>query len=76
MTVKIGSDKNNLQAVKAVSLAHAPVKANVQLELVDMGNGLEEDYTSNPGKANGKIAVVYLGIYLLSRDSYLNYYNN
>lgn len=62
LTVKIGSDKNNLQTVKAVSLAHAPVKANVQLELVDMGNGLEEDYTSNPGKATGKIAVVYLGI--------------
>jgi len=62
LTVKIGSDLNNLQNVKSVSLAHAPVKANVKLELVDMGNGLEEDYINNPGKVTGKIAVVYLGI--------------
>lgn len=62
LAVKIGSDLNNLQTVKAVSLAHAPVKANVKLELVDMGNGLEEDYINNPGKVTGKIAVVYLGI--------------
>ena len=62
LAVKIGTDLNNLQTVKAVSLAHAPVKANVKLELVDMGNGLEEDYINNPGKVTGKIAVVYLGI--------------
>ncbi|HLD52944.1 MAG TPA: M28 family peptidase [Sediminibacterium sp.] len=62
LSVKIGTDLNNLQTVKSVSLAHAPVKANVKLELVDMGNGLEEDYINNPGKVTGKIAVVYLGI--------------
>ena len=62
LSVKIGTDLNNLQNVKSVSLAHAPVKANVKLELVDMGNGLEEDYINNPGKVTGKIAVVYLGI--------------
>jgi len=62
LAVKIGTDINQLQTVKAVSLAHAPVKANVKLELVDMGNGLEEDYINNPGKVTGKIAVVYLGI--------------
>jgi len=62
LAVKIGTDLNNLQTVKSVSLAHAPVKANVKLELVDMGNGLEEDYINNPGKVTGKIAVVYLGI--------------
>jgi len=27
-----------------------------------MGNGLEEDYLSNPGKVTGKIALVYLGV--------------
>ncbi|MBP7346728.1 MAG: M28 family peptidase, partial [Sediminibacterium sp.] len=62
LSVKIGTDLNSLQTVKSVSLAHAPVKANVKLELVDMGNGLEEDYINNPGKVTGKIAVVYLGI--------------
>ena len=50
LSVKIGTDLNNLLNVKSVSLAHAPVKANVKLELVDMGNGLEEDYIKNPGK--------------------------
>lgn len=62
LAVKIGTDLNNLQTLKSVSLAHAPVKANVKLELVDMGNGLEEDYINHPGKVTGKIAVVYLGI--------------
>ena len=62
LTVKIGPDASSLQPFKSVSLAHSPVQASVQLELVDMGNGLEEDYLENPGKAAGKIAVVYLGV--------------
>lgn len=62
LAVKIGTNANSLQTVKSVSLAHSPVKANVQLELVDMGNGLDEDYLNNPGKVTGKIALVYLGI--------------
>ena len=33
LSVKIGTDLNNLQTVKSVSLAHAPVKANVKLEI-------------------------------------------
>ncbi|MEI6264044.1 MAG: M28 family peptidase [Sphingobacteriia bacterium] len=62
LDVKIGSDINNLQPIKSVTLAHSPVKASVQLELADMGNGLEEDYVNNPGKVTGKIALVYLGV--------------
>lgn len=53
---------NNLTEVKSVSLAHSPIEAAVKGELVDMGNGLEADYTANPGKAKGKIVLVYLGI--------------
>lgn len=60
--VAMGTDPNQLQKVKSVSLAHSPVKADVNLEVVDMGNGLEEDYTSNPDKVKGKIALVYLGV--------------
>lgn len=60
--VKAGADKNNLAVVKSVSLAHAPVKADVTGELADMGNGLEADYLATPGKAKGKIALVYLSI--------------
>jgi hypothetical protein len=60
--VKIGSDINNLKPIKSVSLAHSPVKVNLTLEVVDMGNGVEEDYLSNPDKVVGKIALVYLGV--------------
>jgi len=59
---KIGSAAGNLQLVKSVTLAHSPVKASVAAEVVDMGNGLEEDYTKNDGKVKGKIALIYLGV--------------
>ncbi len=62
LSVKIGSDANSLQIVKSVSLAHSPVKAEVNLEVVDMANGLEEDYAASPEKVKGKIALVYLGV--------------
>ncbi len=62
LSVKVGADAANMQIVKSVSLAYSPVKATVNLELVDMGNGLEEDYLNNPGKVAGKIALVYLGV--------------
>ncbi|RYZ36457.1 MAG: M28 family peptidase, partial [Sphingobacteriales bacterium] len=62
ISVSIGPDAKNLQPVKAVSLAHAPVKSDVSGELVQMGNGLEADYAAAPGKVIGKIALVYLGI--------------
>lgn len=60
--VQMGTDPANLQDVKSVSLAHSPVKSDVSLEVVDMGNGLEEDYAAAPEKVKGKIALVYLGV--------------
>lgn len=60
--VQMGTAFNQLEEVKSVSLAHSPVKADVQLEVVDMGNGLEEDYAPDPDKVKGKIALVYLGV--------------
>jgi hypothetical protein len=62
ISVSIGSDQNNLQTVKSVTLAHSPVKSDVTLEVVNMGNGLEEDYAAAPDKVKGKIALVYLGV--------------
>ena len=62
LTVKIGNNLSNLQPVKSVSLAHSPVAADVALEVVDMGNGLDEDYAKDPSKVAGKIALVYLGV--------------
>lgn len=62
ISVEIGADENNLSKVKAVTLAHSPVTADVTGNLVDAGNGLEADYQANPAKFKGKIALIYLGV--------------
>lgn len=60
--VKLGASRDALQPVKAVTLAHSPVSANVTGELVDMGNGLEADYQARPEAVKGKIALIFLGV--------------
>lgn len=50
------------QPVKSVSLGHSPVKAELTAEVVDFGNGLEEDFLAKPGAAKGKIALFCVGI--------------
>lgn len=50
------------QPVPAVTLGHSPLEADVAGTLVDMGNGLDADYTARPNAVKGKIAVVYIGI--------------
>ncbi|WP_421944912.1 M20/M25/M40 family metallo-hydrolase [Pedobacter sp.] len=62
INVEIGADKNTLAKVKAVTLAHSPVSANITGDIVDAGNGLEVDYQANPAKFKGKIALIYLGV--------------
>lgn len=57
IAVTIGGD-----SVTAVTLGHSPEKADVLGEIVDMGNGLEADYTGAPDAARGKIAFFYIGI--------------
>lgn len=49
-------------SIPVVTLGHSPVQADVRGELVDMGSGLESDYTAKPGAAKGKIAFFYIGI--------------
>ena len=61
LTVQIGNNLNNLKTVKSVSLAHSPVASDISLEVVDMGNGVEDDYLAAHDKVKGKIALVYLG---------------
>jgi carboxypeptidase Q len=50
------------QKVPAVTLGHSPVTADVTGDLVDMGNGLEADYTAKPGAVKDKLAFIYIGI--------------
>jgi len=61
ISTKVGTGAD-LGEIKSVSLAHSPVKADINGELVDMGNGLEEDYQANAERIKGKVALVYLGI--------------
>lgn len=59
--VQIGP-KGKKEAVPAVTLAHSPVKADVNAKIVDLGNGLEADYAAKPGAVEGNIALVYIGV--------------
>lgn len=59
---KIGDAESQLNKITSVTLAHSPVSAKVTAELVDLGNGLEQDYLLDSGKVKGKIALVYLGV--------------
>ncbi|MDY0903496.1 M20/M25/M40 family metallo-hydrolase [Pedobacter sp. CFBP9032] len=62
ISVEIGTDKGNLTKMKAVTLAHSPINADITGEIVDAGNGMETDYQADPAKFKGKIALIYLGI--------------
>jgi len=57
---------------KAVSLAHSPVEASLSGTIVDLGNGLEEDYTNNKISLKDKIVLVYLGVLPGSREGTRN----
>ncbi|SIQ06538.1 M20/M25/M40 family metallo-hydrolase [Maribacter ulvicola] len=52
----------NDENFKVATLGHAPVEAHVTGEIVDMDNGLEADYTTNPDAVKGKISLVYISI--------------
>lgn len=62
INVEIGADKNSLTKMKAVTLAHSPVSADITGDIVDAGNGLEVDYQASPNKFKGKIALIFLGV--------------
>src|SRR5690606_19048394 len=62
----------NNKKYAAVALAHSPVKADVSGSLVDMGNGLEEDYLKNPAAAKDKIVLASLGILPSSQNGLRN----
>jgi carboxypeptidase Q len=53
---------DNFRDVPVVSLAHSPVKADLKGEIVDVGNGLEEDFEAAKDKVKGKIALANIGL--------------
>ncbi|TLV00227.1 M28 family peptidase [Dyadobacter luticola] len=53
---------DNFRDVPVVSLAHSPVEANLQGEIVDVGNGLEEDFEAVKEKVKGKVALANINL--------------
>jgi carboxypeptidase Q len=63
VTLSIAPNKSdNFREVPVVSLAHSPVEAHIQGEIVDVGNGLEGDFAALKGKLKGKVALVNIGL--------------
>lgn len=53
---------DNFRDVPVVALAHSPVEAHVEGEIVDVGNGLEGDFAAVKDKLKGRVALVNIGL--------------
>jgi hypothetical protein len=53
---------DNFRDVPVVSLAHSPEESNLQGEIVDVGNGLEEDFEAVKDKVKGKVALANINL--------------
>lgn len=53
---------DNFREVSVVALAHSPVEAHIQGEIIDVGNGLEGDFSAVKDKLKGKVALVNIGL--------------
>ncbi|HLW49574.1 MAG TPA: M28 family peptidase [Sphingobacteriaceae bacterium] len=62
MNLKVLTPSGQESAVKAVALALTPAVAELEGLLVDMGNGLEEDYLAAPEVVKGKIVFAALNL--------------
>jgi carboxypeptidase Q len=58
----VPKSSDNFREVAVVSLAHSPVSAQLNAEIVDVGNGLEEDFERVKDKIRGKIALANIGL--------------
>lgn len=58
--------------LSVISLAHSPVEANIEAEIVDAGNGLEADFEAVKDQVKGKIAMCYISILPGSAEDAVN----
>ncbi|MCF0061921.1 M20/M25/M40 family metallo-hydrolase [Dyadobacter chenwenxiniae] len=56
------SSSDNFREVPVVSLAHSPVESKLQGEIVDVGNGLEEDFEAIKERIKGKVALANINL--------------
>lgn len=60
--VVVPYESDNYREVPVVALAHSPVDAKVKGDIVDVGNGLEEDFEAVKDRLKGRIALANLGL--------------
>lgn len=58
----VPSSSDNFREVPVVSLAHSPVFSSLKSPIVDVGNGLEEDFEAMKDKLKGKVALANIGL--------------
>ncbi len=58
--VPVNSD--NFITFPAVTLAHSPLKVNLEGEIIDAGNGLASDFEALGDKVRGKVVLMNIGI--------------
>jgi carboxypeptidase Q len=55
-------NSDNFRDVDVVALAHSPVDSKVQGEIVDVGNGLPEDFEAIKDKVKGRVVLANIGL--------------
>lgn len=58
----VPKSSDNFRDVAVVALAHSPVEASLHADIVDVGNGLEEDFEVLKDKVKGKVALANIGL--------------
>ncbi len=63
VTLEIVPNKSdNFRTVPVVALAHSPIHAKVSGPIVDVGNGLEEDFEAMKDQIKGKVVLANIGL--------------
>ncbi|MEM8894369.1 MAG: M28 family peptidase [Bacteroidota bacterium] len=69
VSLQVSDAAGEMADMSVISLAHSPVEANVEAEIVDVGNGLEADFEAAKDQVKGKIAMCYISILPESGDA-------
>ncbi|MEY2793944.1 MAG: hypothetical protein RJA76_1936 [Bacteroidota bacterium] len=63
VTLSIGPAKSdNIKDVEVVSLAMTPVESNIKGNIIDLGNGLDENFEKSNEEVKGKIVLMNIGL--------------
>lgn len=58
----VPKNSDNFREIKAVALAHSPVQSQMKGLIVDVGNGLENDFENSKDEVKGKVVLMNIGI--------------